>query len=128
MVVYKFDPESPVIVLFVKLSGPQGTRRVKMALDTGATYVLIPHHIAESLGYDPASSKERVPLTTASGVEIVPLISLESVSVLAKKVNDVKVVCHDLPPTSHIDGLLGLSYFRNSRIKLDFIEGILEIE
>ena len=99
-----------------------------MALDTGATYVLIPHHIAESLGYDPVSSGERIPLTTASGVEIVPLITLESISVLGKKVNDVKFVCHDLPPTSHIDGLLGLSYFRNSRIKLDFIDGILEID
>lgn len=99
-----------------------------MALDTGATYILIPHHIAESLGYDPASSKERIPLTTASGVEIVPLIHLESVSVLGKKVNDVNAVCHDLPPTSHIDGLLGLSYFRNLRMKLDFVEGILEIE
>ena len=128
MVVYKFDPDSPVIVLFVKLTGPKGTRRVKMALDTGATYVLIPHHIAESLGYDPASSRERVPLTTASGVEIVPLITLESVSALGKKIDNVRVVCHDLPPTSHIDGLLGLSYFREQRIKLDFVEGILEIE
>jgi predicted aspartyl protease len=128
MVVYKFDPDSPVIVLFVKLSGPKGTRRVKMALDTGATYVLIPHHIAESLGYDPASSRERVPLTTASGVEIVPLITLISVSALGKKIDNIRVVCHDLPPTSHIDGLLGLSYFREQRIKLDFVEGILEIE
>ena len=128
MVVHRFDPDSPVLVLFVKLSGPSGIRRVKMALDTGATYVLIPHHIAESLGYDPASSRERVPLTTASGVEIVPLISLETISVLGKKVNDVKTVCHDLPPTGHIDGLLGLSYFRKFRIKMDFIEGMLEIE
>lgn len=99
-----------------------------MALDTGATYVLIPHHMAESLGYDPASSRERIPLTTASGVEIVPLITLEPVSVLGKKIDNVRVVCHDLPPTSHIDGLLGLSYFRDQRIKLDFVEGILEID
>ena len=128
MVEYRFDPNSPVIVLFVKLLGPKGTRRVKMELDTGATYILIPHHIAESLGYDPASSTERIPLTTASGVEIVPLITLESVSLLGRKVDNVKAVCHDLPPTSHIDGLLGLSYFRNSRLKLDFKEGILKID
>lgn len=128
MVVYNFDRDSPVIVLFVKLFGSKGTRRVKMALDTGATYVLIPYHIAESLGYDPASSMDRVPLTTASGVEIVPLITLESVSLLGKKVENVQTVCHDLPPTGHIDGLLGLSYFRGFRMKLDFVEGILQID
>lgn len=50
----KFDPEQPIIVLDITLQGKAGaTRRVRMALDTGATYTMIPWEIAEALGYEP---------------------------------------------------------------------------
>ena len=53
---------------------PSCIARPKMALDTGATYTMIPWDIAEVLGYDPGASKDRVSLITASGVEKAPLI------------------------------------------------------
>ena len=38
-----FDPESPIIELDIILYGEGGTkRRIKAALDTGATYTMIP--------------------------------------------------------------------------------------
>ena len=77
-----------------------------MALDTGSTYVLIPWDIAEALGYEPAYSKRKVDITTASGTEKAPLITVKRVSVLGKEVRDVACVVHDLPETSRVDGLL----------------------
>ena len=53
-----------------------------MALDTGATFVMIPWDVAERLGYDPTISDERISITTASTVEKVPLITLEEIDVL----------------------------------------------
>ena len=50
---YRFDPKSSVITLYVTLSYLQ-TRRILMALDTGATYTIIPWDIAEAIGYEPA--------------------------------------------------------------------------
>lgn len=55
---YKFDPKSPVITLYATLSYLQ-TRRILMALDTGATYTIIPWDIAEAIGYEPAYSRKR---------------------------------------------------------------------
>ncbi len=40
---------------------------------------------------------------------------------------DVKVVVHDLPPTSRVDGLLGLNFLNNFNLKLMFKKGYLEI-
>ncbi len=48
----RFDPKSPIIVMFAKIYGEQ-TRRIKMALDTGATFVMIPWEIADTLSYSP---------------------------------------------------------------------------
>lgn len=127
MVRYKFDPDAPVITLYVSLSNSR-TRRILTALDTGATYVLIPWDIADALGYEPAYSKQKVDITTASGTEKAPLITVKRVSVLGKEVSNVACVVHDLPETSRVDGLLGLSFLKNFKLYLDFQAGILELE
>ncbi len=99
-----------------------------MALDTGATYVMIPWEIAEILGHKPHLSKKRIDMTTASGVEKVPLITLKLVSVLGKKAANVPAVVHDLPPRSCVDGLLGLSFLKHFKTCQDFKKGILTID
>jgi clan AA aspartic protease (TIGR02281 family) len=123
-----FDPLSPVIVLDVEIEGAAEITTKRLALDTGATYMLIPWAVAELLGYDPLISEERITLITASGVETAPIIELKSVSVLGRKATNVKAVVHDLPQRSYVDGLLGLSVLRNFKVILDFKNGILEIE
>lgn len=123
----RFDPESPIIVVTPTIIGINGRRKVDMALDTGATYVMIPWDIAAMLGYSPELSKERVELVTASGIEKAPLITLSSVYMLDKKATNVKAIVHDLPQKSYVDGLLGLSFLRNFEVGLNFRNGILEI-
>lgn len=127
MVKHKLNHDAPVITLYARLSNSQ-TRRIMMALDTGATYVMIPWDIAEALGYKPAYSKQKIDITTASGTEKAPLITVSGVSVLGKEARDVSCVVHDLPETSRVDGLLGLSFLRDFEIRLDFRNGTLEIE
>jgi predicted aspartyl protease len=89
---------------------------------------MIPWRISEVLDYHPELSRDRVNMTTASGVEKVPLITLKAVSVLGKEVENVKAIVHDLPAKSYVDGLLGLSFLRNFKFCLDFKKGIIELE
>ena len=125
---YKFDPDAPIIVVEPELEGEIVTERIKMALDTGATYTMVPWKIARVLGLKPEISEKWVDITTASGVESVPLISLNSIILFDKKVDDMDIIIHDLPARSYVDGLLGLSFLRNFKLCLDFQKGILEIE
>jgi len=127
MVRYKFDPDAPVITVYAEIEG-EIIARPKMALDTGATYTMIPWDIAEVLGYKPELSKDRVPLVTASGVERAPLITLKSISAFGKAADDVQTIVHNLPEKSYVDGLLGLSFLKRFRLYLDFQAGILELE
>jgi clan AA aspartic protease (TIGR02281 family) len=123
-----FDPQSPIIAVDITLEGEKGTkRRVKVALDTGATYTMIPWEIAEALGYKPEVLKERVTLITASGVETAPVIEIKRVTFLDESIDNVQVVCHDLPPRSYVTGLLGSSFLKHFKIIIDYPKGMLEI-
>jgi clan AA aspartic protease (TIGR02281 family) len=123
-----FDPQLPVIAVDITLESEGGIkRRIRVALDTGATYTLIPWEIAEALGYKPEMSKEKVTLITASGVETAPLIEIKKIKFLGEGLDNVPVVCHDLPPKSYVTGLLGSSFLRHFKITIDYPKGIFEI-
>jgi clan AA aspartic protease (TIGR02281 family) len=118
----------PKSVLEVELIGTSARCRIDMALDTGATFTMVPWDVAERLGYDPAGSTERIVITTASTIERAPVITLEQMRALDVEVADVKVVVHDLPPKSRVDGLLGLSFLKHFDINLYFKKGSLEFK
>src|SRR4030066_1916360 len=123
-----FDPQSPVIAVDITLEGAGGIkRRIRVALDTGATYTMIPWEIAEALGYAPENAKEKVTLITASGVETAPIIEIKSINFLGENIDNVKVVCHDLPSKSYVVGLLGSSFLRYFKITIDYPKGVLEV-
>ena len=124
----KIDAKDPVIIIKVECFGGKGSRILDLIFDTGSTYTMIPWKVAESLGYDPALSRRRVSIVTASTTETVPLITIKSMVALGYKVDHVDVACHDLPSKSRVDGLLGLSFLKNFDIDLYFKKGILEIK
>jgi clan AA aspartic protease (TIGR02281 family) len=123
----RFDSSLPVIILDVTLQSSKARRHIRMALDTGATYTMIPWEIAEALGCRPELSKEVTSLITASGVERAPLVKIESMKVLGKEVKNAWVICHDLPQKSYVDGLLGLSSLKSLGMRVDFSDDTLEL-
>jgi len=121
----KIDAVAPIIILEVSLG--KDNYRIDMALDTGASYVMLPWHVAEYLGYD-ILSKKRERIVTASGTEIVPVINIDEMTVANANARNVEAVCHDMPPESSIQGLIGLSFLRNFKVLIDFKKGYLSIE
>jgi predicted aspartyl protease len=124
---FGFDPSQGLIVVPVRLFGPAGDMIVRLALDTGATITLINSEIIVLLGYNPATSAYRIQVTTGSGVELCPRVTVQRLEALGKSINDFSVLCHTLPPTSQVDGLLGLDFFRGFQISIDFRNGTITI-
>jgi len=124
----ELEPEANLIVVQAEVFGKDRSRIIHMAVDTGATYTMIPWDVAEVLGYDPASVRRRVKLTTASGTERAPLLILKRLRALGFEVENIDIVCcHDLPPESAVDGLLGLSFLKYFDINLHFKRHSLEL-
>jgi hypothetical protein len=114
-----FDPEQGLVIVRAELWGPAGSAVLRLALDTGATGTLVNVGLLVALGYDPALSPDRVQVTTGSGVEFVPYITLEKFRSLGKDHLDFPVLGHTLPPSAGVDGLLGLDFLRNQSLTLD---------
>jgi predicted aspartyl protease len=124
----RFDPEQNLVVVPVRVSGPSGDLIVRLALDTGATRTMLDWEVVVLLGYDPGAVRERVRITTASGVEFVPRVTVEKIETLGEERLESPVLCHTLPPSAMLEGLLGMDFLRGCRLVLDFRSGVVALE
>jgi hypothetical protein len=76
-----------------------------------------------AVGYDPAVVPHRVEVTTGSGVEFVPRVTLRKIVALGQERTPFPVLCHRLLPSVGVDGLLGLDFFRRQSLTIDFRSG-----
>jgi len=79
------------------------------------------------IGYDPAVAQNRVPIITANGVIEVPKIKVKAIGFRELHVEDVEVICHDIPEIAEIEGLMGLTFLKHFKILIDFKSNIIEI-
>jgi predicted aspartyl protease len=124
---FSFDPQRGLIVVRAELTGPSGSGVLQLALDTGATTTLVNVAMLAAIGYDPALSADRVQVTTGSGVEFAPRVELQRLTVLGQERYGLRVLGHTLPPSSGVDGLLGLDFFRGLLLTVDFRAGQLRL-
>lgn len=85
---------------------------MRLALDTGATGTLVNVGLLTTIGYDPSLAPDRVQVTTGSGVEYGPRLSMTRIQALGQERANFPVLGHTLPPSASIDGLLGLDFMR----------------
>lgn len=124
---FPFNPERGLIIVRVEVFGPSGSAILRLALDTGATSTLINAGPLTAMGYDPTLTSERFELTTGSGVEYAPRITLLRISALGESRKSFPALCHTLPPTCGVDGLLGLDFFRGRTLQIDFQKGLITL-
>ena len=117
---FSFDPQQGLIFVSAELWGPSGSAVLRLALDTGATFTVVNIGMLVALGYDPALIADRIQVTTGSGVEFVPRVPLNKIVALGQTHTDFPVLGHTLPPSTGVDGLLGLDFFRGWSLNIDF--------
>jgi len=122
-----FNPHEGLIIVQARLWGPTGDTQARLALDTGATRTIVNAAILVSIGYDPAVVPGRVPMTTRSGVEFVPRLSIDRIEALGKVHTNFPLICHTLPPTAPVDGVLGLDFLRGQRLTINFRKGLITL-
>ncbi|MBI2105867.1 clan AA aspartic protease [Candidatus Woesearchaeota archaeon] len=127
MITRKIDKGTTHIILDVFLENNGIKRKLRMALDTGATHVMIPNSFMELLNIKSDQIKEKGELVSATGVEPVSIAVIEKINALRNEAKNVEVMVHNLPSKSYVDGLLGLSFLKNFNVHINFKEGVLEI-
>lgn len=124
----RFDPNRRLIAVVAHLYGPSGDAVVRLALDTGASSSVINESMIRLIGHDPASAVRRIRITTGSGVISAPCLSIDRLEALGHTRRDFSIICHTLPPSASVDGVLGLDFFRDQRLTIDFRAGLILLE
>lgn len=120
---FSFDPREGLVIVRAELAGPSRSVILRLALDTGATETLVNTDMLVLIGYDPAAVPDRVEVTTGSGIESAPYVTVERIVALGQERRGLAVLCHTLPPSAGVDGLLGLDFLRGCTLNVDFREG-----
>lgn len=90
-----------------------------MAIDTGATYTMIPAEAAIGIGCNL--------LHTQKKIEYVPTVIIPKFRALGAKFKNMQVICHNLPAPSPVEGLIGLDFLKKSKLLIDFSENTIFI-
>lgn len=94
-----------------------GSAKVRLHVDTGASQTVILPKLAERLRLD-MDRADILPVETANGVVLTRMTQVRSITVGAATVRDVDVIVHDVE-LSKSDGLLGMSFLGQFQVTLD---------
>lgn len=125
---FPFSPDGELVIIQGTAFGPRGLAIVKLALDTGATGTMLNAGTLAFLGYEPDKVNDKVQMITGSSIETVPRIQLIKFIALGNIIENYTVLSHNLPPSTAVDGLLGLDFFRRKKLTIDFELGLISVE
>ena len=120
MIVETFDRKSAMVIVQVTVKVDGKFKRFKFAVDTGATITLIKDDVMKEMGYLKTNSIRTTKTITASKAETVYEYNLDNIMALGLIRRNFKVISRSLPVGLGIDGLLGLNFFKNKELTIDF--------
>ena len=124
----RFDPNGRLIAIPVVVSSPRGIHEFRFAVDTAATRTSISGLLLQRLGYTEPDDRDRHPVRTGSGTTRAGFVRIGGLLALSHSKFDYPVLWMPHPPSSMIDGLLGLDFFRGLVLNLDFSRGQIALQ
>jgi Aspartyl protease len=123
---FSIDEDNNVILVDAKLNGFS----TRLLLDTGASNTVIDLSTLLSTGFHFKDSIDKIKIETAKGIveaEVFVVKQLESLGITQQK---YAVTAYDFIGNgivSEFDGVLGLDFFENNKICIDFVNNEITI-
>ena len=89
--------------------------RLRLLVDTGASFTILPVQALEDLGYDLSDPYRYQDLTTAQGKISAPAISLSWFNCVGQAIEDFEILAYNLPSRLGVKGILGMDFLSHCR-------------
>ena len=66
-------------------------------------------------------------VVTGSGVEEAPVIEIKGLTAIGQTIENIEVMCRDLPVEAPVEGVLGLNFLMNFDVHISFSKGTIEL-
>lgn len=108
---YQLHRQGNLLISRAAIGGADGSVVIlRLLLDTGASYTMLPVEAVEAIGCDTHHPLQKVRIVAANGVIIAPIIAVPWFNCLGQRVEQWPVVAHTLPQGAFVDGLLGMDF------------------
>ena len=129
MKIYHLERRGRLLLLRAAIGGTNGqTSVLRLLLDTGASYTMLPVEVLEALGYDTHHPLRRARAITASGVIVAPVVRVSWFHCLGQRLEDFPVTAYTLPPSTFVDGLLGMDFLLHCKAVIAIESGTVHFE
>lgn len=102
-----------------------------LALDTGASHTTIDLAALIIAGYDISKAIRTLQMETASGVIDAYVFKINSLTAIGMTINDIEICAYDFfsyQLITDFDGVLGLDFFDNHKLCVDFRNSVLTVQ
>jgi len=123
-----FDKKLPLIVVPVSIKIEDKIWIFDFAVDTGASISLIDIDVMATIGYQKKDCIKTTQTVTASKIETVYEFKVDNMRSLGITRRNFNVIARSLPIGLGIDGLLGLNFFKNKELTIDFKSSEIRIK
>lgn len=127
MSAYRVSRIGNLLVSRGAVHGPGGTKILRLLVDTGSSFTILPVEALEAIGCNPAAGKDHVRLITGNGIVIAPRVSVEWVHVLGRELKAFSVLAHTIPFGQFFDGLLGMDILTRVQAQINVPQQIIEV-
>jgi predicted aspartyl protease len=94
-------------------------RLVRLLIDTGSSFTVIPLPVLEDLGYDTKTSSQSTNIMAAGGILRSPIVTVAEFCCLGQKIDGFSVVAMNVPFNPVFNGILGMDFMAQHRAKID---------
>ena len=124
---YHFDTGIGVVIAHATVVGPNMRLIAHLAVDTGASRTCLSAALLERLGYDLTQYEATRRVMTASGMTTLARIEVARLSALGQDRLRMPVLSLTLPQDIGVDGVLGLDFFHDTILRINFRAGEIEV-
>ena len=126
---YRLERRGRLLLLRAAVGGTNGQASVlRLLLDTGSSYTMLPVEVLEALGYDTHRPLRRTRMITASGIIVAPVVRMSWFHCLGQRVEDFTVAAYTLPSGTFVDGLLGMDFLLHCKAVIVTESGTVHFE
>ena len=124
-----FDPKAEAIWVTGTLVGRDGLdQQFLLLVDPGTSETIVDDALAAQIGLDRSESIGPAQFRGFTGPQDGYYVMADGLEVCGRRVGPFKVACCPCDPGFEIDGLLGLDFFRDLVVTMDFKHGRLTLE
>ena len=123
---YQLTIERNLFITKAAMGGPGGHYVVRLLVDTGSQFTIVPWEVIEAIGYDPGAQQQRQRYVSTTSTTSAPVVLLERFACLGRTLTQFPILSYTLPFAPLVDGILGMDFLHRFQFKIDTRRGMIE--